>query len=254
MKKITILMTSLFLMGGFVYSNERISTSEEAVKLVTVNDHEKPIKFIEQGVEFLIYPYGDFDYKKFAAHHDNGTAVKVGINIPGTGIHVGSSKKFGGDDYIKYDNAGKIVKIGHNYIGYDYSGRISKAGNVYIDYNKKGLVSTIGGLHIYYDYSGNIASLDGYVHPYDYKKGYGHNFYYKKDIHHSGVHVKKGIHAKKGLHVQKGFHGKKGHSSVKVHKKKGGFKGQLSFGHHGGIKKKHHGGGHKSKIIVKKRF
>lgn len=243
MKTTTILMTGLLLIGGIVYSNNRIETTNKNVESVTVNNHEKPIKFIEQGVEFLVYPYGDFDYKKRAVHHDTGSTVGIGIKIPGTGIHVGSSKSIGGDAYVKYDDSGRIKKIGHAYVDYDYSGRISQAGKVYIGYNKKGLVSNIGGLHIYYDYSGNITSLDGYVNPYDYKKGYGHDFYYKKDLHH------KGIHAGNGLHVQKGRHG------LNVRKNHGAFKGRSGLGHHGSIKKKHHGNvGHKNKVIIKKRF
>lgn len=207
MKKITVLMTSLFLVSGFVYSKENKLPEEKEVILNTINKRENPINFVEQGIEFHVYPDGEFDFDtKSSFHQGRRGRSNNGINAPGA-INNRASENFNRDDYIEYDDLNRVKRIENTPVYYDRLGRINQAGNIYINYNRQGFVSKIGGLRVYYDYQGHVSNLNGYVNPYDYKRGYSHSFYYKKRFH-NDLHVNRGHHS----------HNNFGHKGFKKHK------------------------------------
>ncbi|NAS30468.1 hypothetical protein GTQ40_05770 [Flavobacteriaceae bacterium R38] len=178
MKRITLLVASLFLIGGFAHANENIYGKRDG--LTKRYRYAKPIKFVERGVEFHIFPNGEIDFNLNNAFRYN-TNRRKSVNV----IYKRERSRYRSSysykkPRVEYDYRGRVIKVGHTYINYNRYGKVRKVGSVYVDYNYNGLVSNIGGLCISYDRWGNVAYLDGYVHQNDYRHGYDHDFYYKK--------------------------------------------------------------------------
>jgi hypothetical protein len=91
------------------------------------------IKFYENGVVFIVYLDGSFDY----------------TSSPGARVSYG------------YD--GSISRIGDVFISYNYEGNVSKIGSVFISYNYSKKISKIGCMYISYDYYGRLSNTSGNV-------------------------------------------------------------------------------------------
>ena len=205
MKKITLLLASFFLIGSFTYANENILAKGDYYQGLTKRyRYTKPIKFVERGVEFFVFPNGEFNFNTNRRSY-RGSRERINTSYYGPG-HLNysfPSKRYRGSR-IYYDRLGRVKSIGNTYIRYDRLGRIVKAGNVYIDYNRRGLVSNIGGLYIRYNRWGKIAYLDGYVNDYDYRNTYDYGYVHKNRRHHKnryydghGKYKERGAHAYK---------------------------------------------------------
>lgn len=167
-------MTTMLLVGGFVYANEKSIENETNVESLKKNTRRikesrkrKAFNFVEQGKEFHVFAGGDFDF-------DGTESILHGKKTSST-LRTRTSR-----DQIQYDALQRVKGIGNINVQYDDFGRIAKAGNVAINYNRLGLVSAIGGLKVYYDASGKVRKLEGQVNPTDAANGYDHRFYYNK--------------------------------------------------------------------------
>ena len=165
MKRITVLLALFLLSSGMVLANEKILIKEGLTKRYRYN---KPIKFVERGVVFYVYPNGDLDFND--RNHYRRGRVSVGYNAPGGRFYYRSNPY---RSRIIYDYHGRVKRIKNIYIGYDRLGRVKRIGDIYINYNRRGWVSHVGGLYVYYNRFGEIRGYEGYVNgdnEYRYKK------------------------------------------------------------------------------------
>lgn len=151
MKKITLLVASIFLMGGVVANAADRNDRRSPVDFRNAD----PIVFMERGVEFYIFADGQFD---FNTRPSNG------------GMYYKSSKKNERRSYVtrdygvkvEHDNRGQVRRVGNVMINYDANGRVKRVGSVYMAYNRYAL-DRVGGLQIIYNRRGQIVDIVGAV-------------------------------------------------------------------------------------------
>lgn len=197
MKKITLLVASLLLVGSVANASEIIKFSDERSFITNYDD--EPITFVERGIEFYIFPDGQFDFNTEPTvgndlYYRNGrrsTAANTNATYgaPRTNSVQGVR--------IEHDSEGRIRRIGNVFVNYDAYDRIKRIGSVYMTYNRYAL-SQVGGLQLIYDRRGRIidmvgsvkgaayaASNNGNSYYYGSSSQYGNsnnnNYYYKED-------------------------------------------------------------------------
>ena len=149
MKKLLSIFAGLFLTGFTVNAT------------IFERGYGNSFIFVEQGIEFAIFPDGQFDFNvdrygpNYGAHA-NFSNVSISFN---TGYDYNA--------YVQYDDYGAVIQIENIPIYYDYYGRISQAGNVRIHYNKYGYISRVGGLYIYYNRHNRYAYSTGFINIYN---------------------------------------------------------------------------------------
>lgn len=117
--------------------------------------------FVEGGVEFSVFPDGQFDFVFLGANQ--GSNVNVNVNTPGVSINFNSG--FNYDAYVQYDDYGAVIQVENVPIFYDEFGRIAQAGNVEIRYNNRRIVR-VGGMNIFYNRWGYFSHFTGFVSPF----------------------------------------------------------------------------------------
>ncbi|MEZ4797765.1 MAG: hypothetical protein R2785_11425 [Flavobacteriaceae bacterium] len=117
--------------------------------------------FVEQGIEFAIFPDGQFDFNverygpNFGAYADFG------------GVSISFNSGYSYDAYVQYDDFGAVIQIENVPIFYDYYGRIVQAGNVHIRYNNFGRVARVGGLYVHYNRFNVFTHYTGFINVYN---------------------------------------------------------------------------------------
>ncbi len=149
MNKITVYLM-LLMMG--ISSSSLFGASTAAYAR-----YSDAVIFVEGGVEFAVYPDGQFDF--FFNPRGNG----FNVNVVSPNVNISFNSGYNYDPYIQYDDYGAVVQIERVPIYYDYYGRIIRAGNVILDYNHRGLLSRVGGLHLYYNNYGALAHTSGRI-------------------------------------------------------------------------------------------
>tara|TARA_R110002124_G_scaffold138576_6_gene302295 strand:+ start:243820 stop:245100 length:1281 start_codon:yes stop_codon:yes gene_type:complete len=155
MKKLAIALVGIFL----------ISFSAKATPVASEDYNPnrydgKAYIFIEGGVEFSIFPDGQFDFAYVGPV--NGTEVT--ISAPGVNVSFNSGYDY--DMYVQYDDYGAVLQVEDVPIYYDEFGRITQAGSVDIQYNDRRIVR-VGGLYINYDHYGYYRGYTGYINVYN---------------------------------------------------------------------------------------
>ena len=182
MKKITLLVASIFLVGSVANASEIINLSDENYKMNVRFDENEPIHFTERGIEFFVFSNGEFDFNTRPEDSQGDyyykTAGRRGADV-NTNRH---QENFGVK--IERDSFGRIRRIGNTFINYDYTDRVCRIGNVFMRYNRFAL-SQVGGLQIVYNRYGQIVDIYGSVKGYrnhayayndhDYRNNNGHN-------------------------------------------------------------------------------
>ena len=163
MKKITFLVASILLFGvGVANATEKNNFSHQRRLPVDFRNAE-PIVFTERGVEFFVFPDGQFDfntrpstggdqYYKFT----RSSAVNRTYGAPTNSRNENYSVK------VEHDNMGRVRRIGNVMINYDANDRIKRVGSVYMTYNRYAL-EQVGGLQIIYNRRGQIVDMIGTV-------------------------------------------------------------------------------------------
>lgn len=159
MKKITFLVASIFLFGGIVAN-------------ATARDHKRPpidfrnadpIVFTERGIEFFIFPDGQFDFNTRpstgAMYYKHGRRTSDVNKTYGAPSNV-QNRNYGVQ--VEHDNFGRVRRIGNVMINYDANDRIKRVGSVYMAYNRYAL-DRVGGLQIMYNRRGQIVDIVGFV-------------------------------------------------------------------------------------------
>lgn len=123
----------------------------------------QPIKFMERGIKFYVFPNGEIDFNTNARsrsryYYRNGRRYKKRIPHVGVAIH--------------RDFNGKIRRVGNVFINYNRYGNVTRVGSVFIDYHRGRKLRRVGGLTIRYDRYGRVRYF-GQVKP---NFGYGSSF------------------------------------------------------------------------------
>lgn len=163
MKKITLLVTSIFVFGGSIANAaEKIDFSVERRSPADFRNAE-PIVFIERGIEFFIFPDGQLDFNTRPAN--DGDMYYRSNFKGGTNRTYGAPMSVRNANYgvkVEHDNMGRVRQIGNVFINYDAYDRIKRVGSVYMTYNRYAL-ERVGGLQIVYNHRGQIVDTFGTV-------------------------------------------------------------------------------------------
>lgn len=163
MKKITLLVASIFIMGGGV-ANATEKTNFSAERRLPIDfRNEDPIVFTERGIEFLVFPDGQFDFNtRPSANNDMYYKSNRRSNVNST---YGAPTISRNENYgvrVEHDTYGRVRRIGNVFINYDANDRIKRVGSVYMSYNRFAL-EQIGGMQIIYNRRGQIIDYVGSV-------------------------------------------------------------------------------------------
>ena len=175
MKKITLLVVASFiLVGSMAYASENPVFSENTDRRGYYIDYRdaEPIIFKERGIEFMLFPNGEFDF-------NTRPAVRPRVN--GTsgaprGMYYGTSER---GIRVEHDNFGRVRRVGNVYINYDAYGRVKRIGTIYMSYNSFA-VTKVGNMRIVYDRRGRIVDVYGFI---NHANG---GYFYNPGTHYSG--------------------------------------------------------------------
>ncbi|MEO8517494.1 MAG: hypothetical protein ABI426_12140 [Flavobacterium sp.] len=163
MKKITLLVASFFLVGSMAVASENPVFSDNTT--IAKFNFDEPISFTERGIEFFVFPNGDFDFNTRPDDSHGGYVYKTAgkrstVTVERNPVNYGIR--------IERDSFGRVRRIGNTFINYDYNDRVSRIGTVYMRYNSFAL-SQVGGLRIVYNRRGQIIDIVGAVKGYSYQ-------------------------------------------------------------------------------------
>lgn len=193
MKKLVLLFTGLLMGLTAVTANTTSNSDDRRAILTSRYHHAQPIIFVERGIEFIVFPNGDFDFNTafdgygYNYYNDdlyyrrnNTRRGSVGVTAPGT-----TSRYY---DYgprgvqVIHDRWGNVRRVGHVFINYDYYGRVKRIGSVYIRYRRHRMVQ-IGGLRLFYNRHGQVVRTRGIVNRHwNWNHNYNH-FGWDNDYH-----------------------------------------------------------------------
>jgi hypothetical protein len=124
MKNFTLIV-ALFFAGWTTYA----TTTNNILR----PNYGEAFIFIEGGVEFAVYPDGEFDF-----HYNPRFINTPVVNISHPGYNVSYNAGYNYDAFVQFDDYGAVIQIENVPVFYDYYGRIIQAGNVMINYNNRG--------------------------------------------------------------------------------------------------------------------
>ena len=159
MKKITLLVVaSILLVGNMALASENPVFSDNTNRRGYYIDYRdaEPIIFRERGIEFMLFPNGEFDFNTRPSgprYHVNGT------NGAPRGMYYGTSER---GVRVEHDNFGRVRRVGNVYINYDAFGRVKRIGTIYMSYNSFA-VTKVGNMRIVYDRRGRIVDVYGFI-------------------------------------------------------------------------------------------
>ncbi|MCF6128823.1 hypothetical protein L1S35_04010 [Flavobacterium sp. AS60] len=169
MKKITLLVASILLVGSVANASEIIKKTGEEKRMRFSFD--EPISFIERGIEFFVFPNGEFDFNT-RPEDSQGDYFYKGAGKRGTTVQARGPINYG--TRIEHDSFGRVRRIGNTFINYDSRDRVSRIGTVYMKYNRTALAQ-IGGMRIIYNRRGEIVDTVGRIKGYS-NSGYAYNY------------------------------------------------------------------------------
>jgi hypothetical protein len=171
MKTITLLAVSIMLTASLASAKE--TKSFEMTDVTTGRySFDEPISFTERGIEFFVFPNGDFDFNT-RPNDSQGDYFFRGAGKKGSEKLNRGSVNYG--VLIEHDSFGRVRRVGNTFINYDFTDRVSRIGSVFMRYNRFAL-SQIGGLKIVYDRRGNIVDMIGSVKRFG-NQGFTNNYY-----------------------------------------------------------------------------
>ncbi|AZJ34390.1 hypothetical protein D6T69_02140 [Tenacibaculum singaporense] len=156
MKNFVLLLTGLLLTSFTINASEPGTYAGEGY-----SNYGKSFIFTEAGVEFAVYPDGQFDF------YLNGSRRGVNVNFNAPGVNISFNSGYNYDPFVQYDDYGAVVQIEDIPIFYDHYGRIVQAGDVFIRYNRWGRVARVGGLFVHYNSYGNFLNCTGYINSFN---------------------------------------------------------------------------------------
>lgn len=179
MKKITLLVASILLVGNVAKASEVIINAGE--ERGTRMSFDEPISFVERGIEFFVFPNGDFDFNT-RPQDSQGDYFFRKAGGRNTSTQARGNTNYAG--LIQHDSFGRVRRVGNTFINYDNRDRVSRIGTVYMKYNRIGM-SQIGGMQLVYNYRGDLIntigsikgrSNQGFVYTNNYNNNYNNSY------------------------------------------------------------------------------
>ena len=171
MKKVTLIFASLLLVvTSATATTTSVDDSSKDLRITKRYRYTQPIMFVERGVEFLIFPNGEFDFNTELitrpfnddVYYRHGNSRRGSINgtfgAPGTTVRYSRPRGV----LVLHDRLGRVRRIGNVFLNYDRHGRIKRVGSVYMRY-RRGLLKQVGGLTIQYNRFGDMIGTQGFV-------------------------------------------------------------------------------------------
>jgi hypothetical protein len=156
-----------FILGVFTFVNaNEVNNSRKNNTNTSLYSYTQPLKFVERGVEFYVFPNGEFDFNthpRYNRSRSHGVSINISHGAPRA-----SHNTYYGNNHInrgvriEHDRLGRVRRIGSVFINYDSHSRIKRIGSVYMNYPHH-LLANIGGLHIYYSRNGRIHRTTGAI-------------------------------------------------------------------------------------------
>lgn len=174
-------MKNLVPIFAFLFIGWSISASENSnsVTSTNFNNYNDSFIFVEGGVEFAVYPNGEFD---FYFNPDFRRGNSVHISSPNVNISYNAGYNY--EPYVQYDDYGAVIQIENVPVYYDYYGRIIRAGDIFMRYNGFGRLASVGNLHIHYNPHHHITHYTGFINPYNRRYVYRpwHDYYRRPNV------------------------------------------------------------------------
>lgn len=182
MKTITLFAACLLLTLTEVTANE--------TRANLAFENEEPISFFERGIEFFVFPNGEFDFNTRPTDTQEGNYY---YRTAGKRGNVQERRVINYGVLIAHDSFGRVRRIGNTFINYDFRDRVTRIGSVFMRYNRFALTQ-VGGMQIIYNHRGAIVRTignvkgwrtDGYVYTdsntmYPTHYDTDHNYYYRE--------------------------------------------------------------------------
>ncbi len=171
MKKVTFIIAAMLI--GLASATAAELSSENDGKDLRITKryrYTQPIMFVERGVEFLIFPNGEFDFNTeivsgpfsndnyYRQNNSRRSSVNSTFNAPGSRARY--TRNHG--TLILHDRWGKVRRIGNVFINYDSRNRVRRIGSVYMRY-RRGKLKQVGGLTLQYNRWGQMVGTHGVV-------------------------------------------------------------------------------------------
>lgn len=159
MKNLIYVLVAFLSFGSISFATTNHNTNHSATTFV--RGYGNSFIFVEQGVEFAVFPDGQFDFNvdryapNFSAH----------ANFNGVSISFNSGHSY--DAYVQYDDYGAVIQIENVPLYYDHFGRIIQAGDVHIRYNHRGYITRVGGLYVHYNRYNRYSHCSGFINVYN---------------------------------------------------------------------------------------
>lgn len=161
MKKLGLFFTVVFLVGATVSAKTTNAPEDNSSANAINRGYGNSFIFNEGGIEFSVFPDGQFDF--YAPNY--GPDVNVSVNTPNVSFSFNSGYDY--SPYLQYDDFGAIIQIENTPIYYDYYGRVSQIGNVDINYTNYGRVARIGSLYVHYNNYRTFTHYTGFINTYN---------------------------------------------------------------------------------------
>lgn len=160
MKKITLLVASILLVGSVAKASDVLKITDE--RIVTRYSFDEPISFTERGIEFFVFTNGDFDFNTRPDDSEGDYHYKMAGKRTTTKDSRNANGPVNYGVLIEHDSFGRVRRVGNTFINYDSRDRVSRIGTVYMQYNRFALAQ-VGGLQLVYNRRGEIVDMFGQV-------------------------------------------------------------------------------------------
>jgi len=170
---------NLTLIFTFLFIGWSVSASVNSEAAATNNSYNNSFIFVEGGVEFSVYPNGEFDFYYNPAFRRGNSGR---ISTPNGNISYNSGYNY--EPYIQYDDYGAVIQIENIPVYYDYYGRIIQAGNIFLSYNNFGRLGRVGDLYVHYNRHHHITHNTGFINSYNRRYVYRpwHDYYRRPNV------------------------------------------------------------------------
>ena len=158
-------MKNLTLIFAFFFIGWSVSASVNlipATKTSAINSYNDSFIFVENGVEFAIYPDGQFDF-----YYNPGFRSGNSVQVATPNVNISYNSGYNYEPYIQYDDYGAVIQVESVPIYYDFYGRIVQAGDIFMDYNNFGRLARVGNLRLHYNNVHHYTHYTGFINNYN---------------------------------------------------------------------------------------
>ncbi len=155
-------MKTFTLIFAFLFVGVTASANSETSSYSSPFNYGESFIFVEGGVEFSVYPNGEFDFY----YNPQFARSPIG-NIQHPNSNISYNAGYNYDPYVQFDDFGAVIQIENVPVYYDYYGRIVQAGNIFINYNSRGQLVRLGNMHIRYNRFNQPINYIGYINAYN---------------------------------------------------------------------------------------